>query len=364
MHRSISREAQPRGTMEASHTLNNGERLDITVLGPGEGRGDTVSNRELWWFIIQPFNPWTSPAENELVARVLCGAADDSLHDYLFIGRINDEVVGTVWHGTSSNTHEMGGYGFVRTDPEHRGKGVAQALTKLSVEQFWADGGRAMYLGTVAPDAAHVYEKFGYRRYNGIAMRALRPGLDPEGFEDEHFAHDGAPLARDATLGDIGSYPALTLSSAPKDWLIRDFTEGMFYYPPDIFASSCLRPFISSVLRREANPANQFKMLVSRRDRVVASANLFVPQAAALHGEATLEFQCYPTYRGELSSFLGAVLVDGREAGIRRVRAHAASDGRGAALAEIGFKMESVLAGYLQVGDQAVDVSVMRRDLA
>lgn len=350
--------------MEATQTLKNGERLDVTVLGPDEGREDEASNRELWWFIIQPFNPWTSPAENELVARFLRGAVDDSLHDYLFVGRINGEVVGTVWHGTSGNTREMGGYGFVRTDPAHRGKGVAQVLTKLSIEQFWADGGRALYLGTVAPDAAHVYEKFGYRRYNGIAMRALRPGLKPEGFEDDHFAHDGAPLARDATFGDIGAYPALTLSPTPKDWRIRDFTEGMFYDPPDVVAGSCLRPFISSMLRREANPANQFKMLVSRRDRVVASANLFVPQAAVLHGEAILEFQCYPTYRRELSSFLGTVLVEGREAGLRGVRAHAASDGRSAALTEVGFKMESVLAGHLQVGNRAVDVSVMRCNLA
>ncbi len=348
--------------MESSHTLKNGERLDVTTIGPGEGRGDTAANRELWWFIIQPFDPWTSPAENELVARVLRGATDDSLHDYLFVGRIGGQVVGTVWHGTSRNTREIGGYGFVRTDPAHRGKGVAQTLTRLSVEQFWADGGRALYLGTVAPDAAHVYEMFGYRRYNGIAMRALRPGLDAEGFEDEHYAHDGAPLVRDVAFGDIGAYPALALSPAPTDWRIRDFTEGMFYDPPDVLAGSCLRPFISSMLRREANPANQFKMLVSRRDRIVASASLFVPQAAALHEEATLEFQCYPTYRGELSSFLDSVLVAGREAGLRSVRAYSAGEGRGAALAEVGFKPESVLAGHLRVGDRTVNVSVMRRD--
>ena len=112
--------------MESTHTLKTGERLDVTTLGPGEGRGDTAANREVWWFAIQPFDPWTSPGENELMARALRGAADDSLHDYLIVGRIDGEIVGTVWHGTSSNTREVGGYGFVRTDPAHRGKGVAQ----------------------------------------------------------------------------------------------------------------------------------------------------------------------------------------------------------------------------------------------
>ena len=33
--------------MESTHTLKSGERLDVTTLGPGEGRGDTAENREL-----------------------------------------------------------------------------------------------------------------------------------------------------------------------------------------------------------------------------------------------------------------------------------------------------------------------------
>ena len=350
--------------MDSTHTLKTGERLDVTTLGPGEGRGDTPENREVWWFAIQPFDPWTSPGENELMARALRGAVDDSLHDYLFVGRIDGEIVGSVWHGTSSNTREVGGYGFVRTDPAHRGKGVAQTLTRLSVEQFWADGGRAIYLGTVAPDAAHIYEKYGYRRYNGIAMRALRPGLDAETFDKDYFAHDGAPLARDAGFGDIGAYPALMLSPEPRDWRVRDFTEAIFYDPPEVQSGSCLRPFVSSMLRRETHPANRLKVLVSRRDRIVAAAGLFTAPAPALDGTATLEVLCHPAYGGELSSFLGAVLAEGREAGVRTVRAYASGDSRSAALGALGFTVESTLSGYLRCGDRAVAVTVLRRNLA
>ena len=351
--------------MESTHTLKTGERLDVTTLGPGEGRGDTAANRELWWFIVQPFDPWTSPGENELVARALRGATDDSLHDVLIVGRIDGEIVGTVWHGTSRNTREVGGYGFVRTDPAHRGKGIAQTLTRLSLERFWADGGLVIYLGTVAPDAAHVYEKHGYRRYNGIAMRALRSGSDPNTFDGEYFAHDGsAPLARDAGFGDIGGYPALMLSPEPRDWRIRDFTEAIFYDPPEVQSGSCLRPFVSSMLRRETHPANRFKVLVTRRDRLVAAAGLFTATAAPLDGSATLEVLCHPGYSGELSSFLGAVLAEGREAGVRTVRAYASGESRGAALATVGFSTESTLSRHLQCGDRAVDVTVLRRDLA
>ena len=351
--------------MESTHTLKTGERLDVTMLGPGVGRGDIAANRELWWFIVQPFDPWTSPGENELVARALRGATDDSLHDVLIVGRIDGEIVGTVWHGASRNTREVGGYGFVRTDPAHRGKGIAQTLTRLSLERFWADGGLVIYLGTVAPDAAHVYEKHGYRRYNGIAMRALRPGSDPETFDDEYFAHDGsAPLARDAGWGDIGGYPALMLSPEPRDWRIRDFTEAIFYDPPEVQSGSCLRPFVSSMLRRETHPANRFKVLVTRRDRLVAAAGLFTATAAPLGGSATLEVLCHPAYSGELSSFLGAVLAEGREAGVRTVRAYASGESRNAALAAVGFSTESTLSRHLQCGDRAVDVTVLRRDLA
>ena len=83
--------------------------------------------------------------------------------------------------GPISELPEMGGYGFVFTDPAQRGKGVAQRLTELAIQGFWSAGGQVSYLGTINPVAQHVYEKHGFCPYNGLTMRALRPGTQPDG---------------------------------------------------------------------------------------------------------------------------------------------------------------------------------------
>jgi len=349
--------------MASTHRLKSGETLSVTVLRPGEGRGDTPANREVWAFITRPFDPWMTAAEAEFVARFLRGATDGTLHDYMFVGRLGGTIVGTVWHGTS-HTYEIGGYGYVLTDPVQRGKGVAQILTGLSVRRFWDDGGQAIYLGTGNPAARHVYEKSGYRQYNGICMRAVRSGLDPEGFDGAYFTYDGRARVRDVTLGDLGGYTALLMAREPADWVVRDFTEAMFFAPPAIEAAGSLRPFYNTMLRHESNPANQFKTLVTDRDRIVATAALAAPVGGALGGVGTLEFQCSPPYRTELATLLRETLATAAAQGMRTVRACAVSPDRRAALREVGFAGESVWRDFLDLGERRADLCALRRDLA
>ena len=349
--------------MASAHELKSGETLSVAELRPGKGRGDTSENREVWEFIGRPFDPWMTPAEAEFVARFLRGATDGTLYDYFFVGRIGATVVGTAWHGTS-RTHEIGGYGCVLTDAAHRGKGVAQVLTGLSVGRFWDDGGQAIYLGTGNPVARHVYEKSGYRQYNGICMRAVRPGLDPEAFDATYFAYDGPARTRDVHLGDLGGYTALLMARESTGWVVRDFTEAMFYAPPTVEATGSLRPFYNTLLRHESNPANQFKALVTGRDRMVAAAALAAPPAGALRGGATLEFQFCPAYSTDLATLLQETLEAATAQGIRAVRAYAVSEDRRAALRDVGFTPEAVARGLLDLGECRTDVHVLRRDLA
>ena len=77
------------------------------------------------------------------LAEFLAGTHDPSLADTMLVGRIDGTVVGTAWHGTSRDLPEMGGYGFVFTEPEQRGKGIAQRLTELSIQGFWKSAARS-----------------------------------------------------------------------------------------------------------------------------------------------------------------------------------------------------------------------------
>ncbi|MBM4437885.1 MAG: GNAT family N-acetyltransferase, partial [Actinobacteria bacterium] len=328
--------------MLTSQRLKDGSTLAVSELGPGEGRGDTPETRAIWDFIARPFDPWMAPAEAQWLVRFLAGSTTPQLRDYLYVGRVDGRIVGTAWHATSAATPEIGAYGFVLTDAGWRGRGIAQILTERSSARFWADGGQAIYLGTVNPVARHVYAKAGYGPYNGLAMRAVRPGRAPDAFDREYYAADGPVQVRPATIGDLGGYTALLLAHEPVDWRLRDHTEAIFYAPPALTATGCLRAFYNSLLRHEGNPANQFLVLVTSRHRIVASANLAGPAAGGLRGTATLEFQCYPTYRARLGALLSATLDAARAAGVRLVRAYADGPGRLEALAEAGFAVESV----------------------
>ncbi len=349
--------------MEKVFALPNGEELVASVLGPGEGRGTGAAQHEVYSFLTRPFNPWMVPTEGGFLAEFLAGTHDPSLADTMLVGRIDGTVVGTAWHGTDRDLPEMGGYGFVFTEPEQRGKGIAQRLTELSIQGFWKVGGQVSYLGTVNPVAQHIYEKHGYRHYNGLTYRALRPGTDADDFDEQFFGRAGDGEIRDIRLGDIGAYTGLVMLLAPAEWIVRDYTEAMFYAPPAVQASGCLRPFFNSMTRHATGAANAWKVLANDKGRLVASANLWAPTHAPVSANATMEFQAAPAYVDRASAVIEAALEHAAANDVRAVRAFGVAEERLAVLREAGFVEEVVQPKALDLGDQRVDVTVMRRDL-
>ena len=349
--------------MEKVFALPNGEELVASVLGPGEGRGTTAVQHEVYSFLTRPFDPWMVPTEGGFLAEFLAGTHDPSLADTMLVGRIDGTVVGTAWHGTDRDLPEMGGYGFVFTEPEQRGKGIAQRLTELSIQGFWKVGGQVSYLGTVNPVAQHIYEKHGYRHYNGLTFRALRPGTDADSFDEQFFGRAGDGAIRDIRLGDIGAYTGLVMLLEPAEWVVRDYTEAMFYVPPAVQASGCLRPFFNSMTRHTASPANAWKVLVNDRGRLVASANLWAPTHAPVSANATLEFQAAPAYVDRAAAVIEAALDHAAANDVRAVRAFGVAEERLAVLRTAGFVAEVVQPAALDLGDCCADVTVMRRDL-
>ena len=349
--------------MEKVFALPNGEELVASVLGPGEGRGTTAVQHDIYSFLTRPFDPWMVPTEGGFLAEFLAGTHDPSLADTMLVGRIDGTVVGTAWHGTDRDLPEMGGYGFVFTEPEQRGKGIAQRLTELSIQGFWKVGGQVSYLGTVNPVAQHIYEKHGYRHYNGLTYRALRPGTDADTFDETFFGRAGDGEIRDIRLGDIGAYTGLVMLLAPAEWIVRDYTEAMFYAPPAVQASGCLRPFFNSMTRHATSAANAWKVLVNDNGRLVASANLWAPTHAPVSANATMEFQAAPAYVDRAGAVIEAALEHAAANDVRAVRAFGVAEERLAVLREAGFVAEVVQPAALDLGDQRVDVTVMRRDL-
>jgi GNAT superfamily N-acetyltransferase len=349
--------------MQPEYQLTNGDALVVSVLAPGDGRGTTARHLEIHQFLARPFDPSWGKGVDSFLERFLAGTADVSLADTLIVGRIDDVVVGTVWHATHRESGELGGYGYVLTHPAHRGKGIAQRLTELSIQRFWDSGGQASYLGTANPIAEHIYKKSGYAPFNGMTMRAVRPGTDPASFDDQFFARDGEGEIRDIELGDIGAYTGLLMTPKARGWIVRDFSEAIFYAPPAIESAMCLRPFYNSFARKETNPSNVWKVLINACSRLVCSANLFVPTSMPLSASATLEFQTTPAYLDRTTAVIDAVLNDAATRKIRTVRAYAITTDRQDVLSASGFVTETVRMAELDLGDHLADLTVMRRDL-
>jgi GNAT superfamily N-acetyltransferase len=355
--------------MKHERLLANGDRLDVHIMLPGAHRGETPDHLSIYHFLTRPFDPWMVATEAAFLARFISGSADPSLADTLLVGRINNEIVGTAWHATDSTIGELGGYGFVLTGPEHRGKGIAQVLTELALDPFWKAGGLASYLGTMNPIAQHVYTKNGFRPLNGLVMRALRPGTESQDFDRAYLGRDGDGDIRDIRLGDLAAYAHLLLTTATGGWIVRDYNEAIFYKPPSVEAGGCLRPFYNTFANHETNPVNTWKVLENNQGRLVASANLSVPAAGPLSKSASLEFQGAVDYHDQATTVINAAIEEASLHKLREVRATSISQHRQDILHASGFEVETVRRTEFRLGPESAsnsgyaDVTIMRRDL-
>ena len=355
--------------MKHERLLANGDRLDVHIMLPGENRGETPDHLSIHHFLTRPFDPWMVATEAAFLAQFLSGSADPSLADTLLVGRIDNEIVGTAWHATDSEIHDLGGYGFVFTSPEHRGKGIAQVLTELALEPFWDSGGLASYLGTMNPIAQHVYTKNGFRPLNGLVMRAVRPGTESEDFDSTYLRRDGDGVIRDIRLGDLAAYTHLLLTTATGGWIVRDYKEAIFHAPPSVEAGGCLRPFYNTFANHETNPNNTWKVLENKQGRLAASANLSVPSAGPLSKSAALEFQVAVDYHDRASTIINAAIEEASTNGLREVRAAAISQHRQDVLHKSGFEIETVRHNEFHLGPESesntgsADVTIMCRRL-
>ncbi len=85
-----------------------------------------------------------------------------------YVGRIADDLAGNIM---VVDYHGIGLMGHVFTPPEHRRKGICDALMDFHLDHLRKEGSRAVYLGTgYESPPFHIYERHGYRPILG------RPG--------------------------------------------------------------------------------------------------------------------------------------------------------------------------------------------
>ena len=338
--------------------LANGETLAVEVR-LNEDFGPTPGNAAVRDFIVRPDEPWFSIAEREWLHHVLRGDFVSTSFDAVFVGRLGGESVGALWYGTHASHPDLGVFGYVLTDPAHRGKGVSSELTRIAAQHFLDRGGRLLYLGTGNPVAHHIYEKSGFRDYNGHVMRLSTSDKDASALDAQYFAGAGPAQVREAVPGDYARLTALYVS--PETWFTRDFREGLLNDPSQEQAR-CNSCWAAIALRKRSDRDAQL-VLESPSGAIVGAAILTHGGAPATAHLAEVELIVHPTHEAQGGKLLAELADRARQAGTRTLTCLTAScdDAKISLLSEAGFVQEARIRHYLRVGEDRLDLAILRR---
>lgn len=131
---------------------------DLTVIEISAGPLPQALREELLAFWANVFQiPFTAQA------GILAGEELSANRDLYYLCRTDSELVATCHLTISRLDPRSGGLGEVATHPNYRGRGLASRLVERAVQEFDRSGGQHLWLGTVNPVAAKVYENFGFR---------------------------------------------------------------------------------------------------------------------------------------------------------------------------------------------------------
>lgn len=142
-------------------------------------------------------------------------------HNDLFLERIDGEIAGTCMVSQSKRLPGLGSLGEVATDPKHRRSGISTRLCKSALDEFWGNGGKAIFLGTHNPEAARVYYRLGWRRMAGSNVMANILNSDSaEAFLVDYFQTRTPTKVQSATPAE--RIPLVPLLLTPHAWQVLD----------------------------------------------------------------------------------------------------------------------------------------------
>lgn len=170
---------------------------------------------------------------------VLEGSEVEDNNDVVYVARDGDRVAGTCHLTVCKSDPRVGGVGEVAVPPEYRRQGLATKLCQQALDEFRSVGGEALFLGTVNPEAARVYERLGWRRLNGsTVMLWNKQQMLPDEFLRDWFREQNGPRNVPPALATI-RIPLIPLAVADHPWLILDINTEL-YSTRHVTQNSCM----------------------------------------------------------------------------------------------------------------------------
>ena len=324
--------------MSDSVTLHNGETLHISVLNPP--LADNLTHL-VWWNIAKP----------ELVS----GAVSPWLHTAYYVGKINGSIAGTLACYKPADTHDIGVIEFVKTEEQHRHKGIADAILGLAIDHFRTSGGKALYLCTANPSAGALYEKHGFKYHLGDGMRYLAPGF--ENFDETNFRYSGAGTVRNAHWGDLPRVSALYNHDQP-DWLIKD-------YLSQSFVDTRFEQHFMKLMKRTEGDDGDYLVMESPEHSVVGAAAILRFDSYYEQHVAELTLRVVPAYDDHIGEMFLMAEERARNLGISIPQIHAAQcdTSQLAHLKDAGFSEQGRFKEHLMTDEGLIDMLIYRKRL-
>ena len=205
---------------------------------------------------------------------ILLGEEKNYNQSTLYLIETDDLPTTTTMVTTCNQVPELGGFSVVATRPESRGKGLGTKLCQQSITDFKALGGKALFLGTVNPNAEKIYHRLGWQKLaSSIIWVNITDLRSPEKFLIDYFDNDFTSIK--IQEGNASArIPIIPLIAYPHDLQILDSNLGLFSSRYGI-VRSCMGLYPKYNNLRNNNMGNWFVAL-DERQRVVglSSASL------------------------------------------------------------------------------------------
>ena len=166
----------------------------------------------------------------EALPPILAGEEADANRDFLYVAEVDGEVVGTTHLTIGRRDVTIGGLGEVAVRPKFRRRGLATALCMRARDRFRELGGSALFLGTVNPSAARVYQRLGWRRLAGsTVMACISDDRSPEEFIVDYFRSRNSVRSVSVSPGAaLDRVPMIPLLLAPHDSQVLDANLSLY----------------------------------------------------------------------------------------------------------------------------------------
>ncbi|NLJ34781.1 MAG: GNAT family N-acetyltransferase [candidate division WS1 bacterium] len=302
-------------------TLKSGESAEILkITAPEPDWEEPVRSR-----LAHKSSRWHQPMSRALREGL------PGLTMNFFLLRVGEATVGTLTV-VQALKRPVALLQHVFTDPDHRRKGICSYLMRALQDDFLAEGGQAMYLGTGYDTPPFwIYHSCGFRPIGTIGAMVWVADQD---YSDSYFA-PAETLVRASQWGD---WPLLhALYQLEKGWDLRGFSYGQFGNASYESAFCELEEAI------EAAEAQQSMVIESQTSSAVVGHAFLARDRKWPDGPWVLDLFVHPSFSERGSDLLDALQLP---VGVK-IQAYCddlATD-RAALLQSRGFSLEATLTG-------------------